>query len=174
MWSFLLLLRWGTVRFSWDTGRLITLMTAAINCTGRLSSVRKVKWRPEIVWSYYMICHRSHIFTLSYVRVIQWCVAGWPDSVHVAGSRQGSRRSVTSSGSCREQRTWVCVLTTAWSSKTQPISHERTTAYGVTSAHHHLASDRNLWAKKKTRPKGETYRRKCVTFFFKYTHLNLK
>lgn len=99
------------------------------------------------------------------VCVIQWCVAGWPDNVRVAGSRLGSRSSVTSNASCREQRTWVCVLTTAWSSKTQQISHERMTASGVTSVLHRWARDQNLWAKKKTRPRGETYSRECVTFF---------
>lgn len=94
--------------------------------------------------------------------MFQWCVAGWPDSVFIAGCHRSKKRSAVFSVSCRGQRTWGCERMTSWSSKMHPTFHEKATdcaamatAFSTPLATvHPLVRGLSRWARKRISPSG--------------------
>lgn len=104
--------------------------------------------------------------------MFQWCVAGWPDSVSIAGCRRSKKRSAACSVSCRGQRTWGCERMTSWSSKMHPTFHEKATdcaamatAFSTPLATvHPLARGLSRWVKKRISPSGGKLANTCTTY----------
>lgn len=86
---------------------------------------------------------------------LQWHVAGWWGTVYGPSWAIRKESSAMYNGSCRGQKTWACVPTTVWSSRTRLILHERTIVWGAMSSRHRWGRDPNLWEPRTTHPGGE-------------------
>lgn len=167
--------RWAAVKCFWDTGRQISSTTAATSFIKRSSPVKRVMCtnnEPATHFAFFKVCLCCYdpsdisgfpfLLCLILRIVFQWCVAGWPDSVFIAGCHRSKKRSAVFSASCRGQRTWGCERMTSWSSKMHPTFHEKATdcaamatAFSTPLATvHPLVRGLSRWARKRISPSG--------------------